>query len=579
MVDDSRGNTPQKDTGALADDLAAMAAAVAQAVAEQEEQAGGSERGGGSDQPDNSDDKKEEPPLPPGMPQPATSALVRQCIDANERGDGYLYTAMHRQNYLFNKSADSWLAWTGHYWQLDEMTFALASVEDVVERYQEEAGELSLEIKKLGGELAVDESDSGAGDSAVSQKKLKYLQEMRKQMNKRAQKLSAENGRQACLKFARTNRAPLAVVGSALDQQPMLLPCVNGVVDLTTGEHRQGNQSDLLTLATETEWLGLEAPAPLWEKTLAEIFDNNLPLIKYLQRLFGYGITGQVTEHIFPVFIGRGRNGKSLITDTIREVLGALAAPIRPELLLEQSKNRSAAAPSPDVMRLCGLRIAFAEETDEGSRFSSSRVKNFTGGAELSGRNPNDKFETSFKPTHLLILSTNSRPKAPGTDYAFWARIRIINFLISFVSNPVADHERLINKDLGKQLLTPSERSGILAWLVRGCLDWQRDGLNPPPEVLAAGKEAQIEDDLVGEFIDECLTVEGGTSVRATELYNLFKNWFHITQGKREPSQKWFGGQLTGRNVDKRKSNGIYKYFGLTIDYGASADYTYAEKE
>ena len=52
-----------------------------------------------------------------------------------------------------------------------------------------------------------------------------------------------------------------------------------------------------------------------------------------------------------------------------------------------------------------------------------------------------------------------------------------------------------------------------------------------------------------------------------------------ITQGKREPSQKWFGGQLTGRNVDKRKSNGIYKYFGLTIDYGASADYTYAEKE
>jgi putative DNA primase/helicase len=49
-------------------------------------------------------------------------------------------------------------------------------------------------------------------------------------------------------------------------------------------------------------------------------------------------------------------------------------------------------------------------------------------------------------------------------------RVRVVEFPRSFkVGSP------------GLLMQLQAEASGILAWLVRGCLDWQRDGLYPCP--------------------------------------------------------------------------------------------------
>ena len=149
--------------------------------------------------------------------------------------------------------------------------------------------------------------------------------------------------------------------------------------------------------------------------------------------------------------------------------------------------------------------------------------------------------------------------------------MRLIEFNLSFVDNPQAGHERQVNKNLGAQILE-KERSQILAWLVEGALKWQQDGLNPPAEVLEATHNYQREEDMVGDFIDECLLLESGSSAKATAIYQLFVSWYGVTQGRKPPSQKWFGKQLTAR-FDKRKSHGVTMYYGFAVNFAAAADY------
>lgn len=508
--------------------------------------------------------------------------FVQLCLAANELGDGLLFSELLKGQYIFNVSAGEWLTWADHFWQLDERETVLAAVETVAERYLETAeklgGEISAASKKiknlLAAAAAAEDDKTAENNQAIelATRQVEILKEARKAFNKRVDKLRSERGRQACLKFARSNhRLPLVCLSSQLDQEPMLLATPSGVVDLETGLLRPGRHKDFITKAAATPFLGIDGPPTLFHQTLLEIFEGNQAIVDYLQRLLGYGITGLVREHVFPLFAGRGRNGKSILLSMLRETLGDYAGTVQPELLLDQGKSRNAAAPSPDIMALKGLRLAFADETEENSKFSSSRVKWLSGGSELTGRWPHEKRNSLFKPSHLLILSTNHKPKVSGTDYAFWSRMRLIKFNLSYIPNPQAEHERLEDPDRLKNILA-KEKPRILGWLVEGCLKWQRYGLKPPAEVLEATKEYQADEDPVGKFVNECLDIEPGLACRASKIYELFKSWWAVNEGRLEPSQHWLGRQL-GERFDRRKSNGTIKYFGIDIQAAAWSEY------
>ena len=175
-----------------------------------------------------------------------------------------------------------------------------------------------------------------------------------------------------CLDFAKANdQSPLAIRGDEIDAQPWSFAVANGVIDLRTGVPRPGRPDDYLMKSSPVEWQDIDAPCPTWERFVKEVMDDDQEVADFLRRAFGYGITGLSTEHVFIVFHGRGRNGKGIMTEIIQEVLGgrdassALAGPVQSEMRLDQGK-RSVAGPSPDIMALRGLRLAFASETDEG---------------------------------------------------------------------------------------------------------------------------------------------------------------------------------------------------------------------
>ena len=89
-------------------------------------------------------------------------------------------------------------------------------------------------------------------------------------------------------------------------------------------------------------------------------------------------------------------------------------------------------------------------------------------------------------------------------DFGFWERVHLLPFERSFVDRePEAEHERLADKSMPEKL--KAEASGVLEWLVRGCLRWQRDGLNPPEKVRAATEEYRRNEDLLADFLQGML--------------------------------------------------------------------------
>jgi putative DNA primase/helicase len=86
------------------------------------------------------------------------------------------------------------------------------------------------------------------------------------------------------------------------------------------------------------------------------------------------------------------------------------------------------------------------------------------------------------------------------------------------------DHER--DKDLDAKL--EAEMEGNLCWALEGCMEWQRQGLNPPPEVRDAVKQYEEEQDIIGQYIQESCYVDS-TDEECWEapdrLYQDYKLW------------------------------------------------------
>ena len=140
----------------------------------------------------------------------------------------------------------------------------------------------------------------------------------------------------------------------------------------------------------------------------------------------------------------------------------------------------------------------------------------------------------------------------------------MLNFPFRFVDQPTGEFDRQRNPKLEKQL--EEELPGILAWLVRGCLMYQKEGLIPPPSITQSTAEYRVEEDTMALFISQCLeTATSEDRLNATEVYEIYHNWYRrYISAKTVPSMHLFGRQLSAK-VERRKVGGHTYYFGVAI--------------
>ncbi|GFK95469.1 hypothetical protein NNJEOMEG_03332 [Fundidesulfovibrio magnetotacticus] len=490
---------------------------------------------------------------------PIDHTFVKKCLFAGQKGDGLMFAAINRGKLLYAPAIKNWFEWTGSYWKQVFEYRAEAAVEAVVERY---------EATRLHWEKEIAEAKAAHDDD-----KQKRLEKYCKRIRKKVDALRDGAGVTAALRFSLSNDDPLIVLMKEFDQDPYLVGVANGVLDLRTGEFREARPGDMISRTTEVAWdteKGIDSPCPTWEAFVREIVGEDDEVAAFLQRVFGYAITGLSCEPLFVVLAGEGRNGKTVMVETLGKVCGDYMSPIPAELLLDQGQARDADKPTPTIMSLNGMRVAYAAETDDNRRFSVARVKWLSGEDRLTGRYMWDRNPTTFPPTHTLFLLTNHKPHAAAHEYAFWDRLRLVNFPFRYVDNPRAENERQRDRTLPGRL--EKELPGILAWLVKGCLLYQRDGIAPPRSVLAATEEYKREEDQIQDFIEECLISFDGTGktdverrTNATEIYDLYSRWFLKNRGKHVPRIHTFGKHL-GRKLRKEKVGGLTYYYDVRIN-------------
>jgi putative DNA primase/helicase len=494
---------------------------------------------------------------------------IIRCARENVAGDAAVYIVQNLGLFVYVERWGSWLKYMGHYWQRDlKDGRAIAAVSRVVDEYRRVSGELRR-MAKDGGQPSADEdppepskySKPRRGSSTGSyDDELKVL----------SRKISILRGptRKNVIEYARSCPDDRLVIdGEQLDSDPWILACANGVIELKSGEHRPGRPGDYLTCAVVTPWKSMEEPCPIFAQFVSEILGDKQDMVDYLQRMLGHALIGKQREHVFLVLAGsKGRNGKDTLMNILRFVLGLnVMVPVPAEMLLDQGYAKSSSGPAPDLMTLRGRRLVYASETDEGRRFSSSKVKWLSGGGQLVARGTYDLEMSYWDASHSLILLTNDLPHAKADDQAFWSRLHLVNFRYSFLPNPDPDNEfeRAADPDLLEKM--KAEASGILAWLVRGCLEYQRLGLAPPEEVTNAAKAYRESEDVVGRFIVECCEVKDGEEIQSTALYDSFRYWYAQNVSKKHtfPKNK-FGEIMAEKGYSKRKSS-VWYWQGLTI--------------
>ncbi|CAL9530967.1 hypothetical protein SUDANB176_04051 [Streptomyces sp. enrichment culture] len=296
----------------------------------------------------------------------------------------------------------------------------------------------------------------------------------------------------------------------AWDAQEYLLAAPNGVIDLRTGELREGEPDQRITRAVTVAY-DPAASCPRWERFIAEIFAHDPELPAYVQRLLGYGITGSTKEQCFAVLYGAGSNGKSTLLTTLRELLGDHAATVPFDMFTTSGKARG----GPEAEMLVGARLALASETNRSAVLDSAAIKNATGGEEITV-NPKYRKPYAFKPQALILLASNYKPIVREQDNGTWRRIKLIPFLQRFEGD---------SKDLDLENTLRSERAGILAWLVRGAVDWYANGLADPASVREAIADYREESDTLAGFMPGKLFLSPGGYLSNADIWREYCDW------------------------------------------------------
>ena len=502
------------------------------------------------------------PQTPESMDIP--EAELWAYFDEEGIGDAKLYNRLHRGRIVWVRYWQRFLVWSGHHWKEDDDNEAYQCIEAVIRQY----------------ERLQNTQESISRDPAATPEERQKAEGRAQSVKRRIRALSSKVGMENLLAMVARVKKPLLIVPKVLDQRPYLLPCPNGVVDLKTGEFRAGRQTDWLYAACATEFdpelLQKEDPCPETNAFLMSSMNGDADLVDFIWRLLGYGLIRERGDHVFSVWWGpHGRNGKDTLIKLVTGVVGEmLSTDVPVEMFLQTAQTRNSSSPTPDVLQLKGACFGWINEAEDNQRFAMARLKKLTGGGQISARGLLDKKATQWKQTHLPIMTTNEIPRSKSEDSAFWGRMHVLKWELSFVDNPVEDYQRPADKQLDSKLRP--EYKGVLARMVRGAMDYIRDGrLQLPAKVRAWTKDERDRMDDVADFLTECcLPLEEPHEevkdyrhkIRAKDLNDAWVLWYGQNRDRRNiPSAKALGLMLDKREIRKHMSNGTWR-LGLELN-------------
>lgn len=351
-----------------------------------------------------------------------------------------------------------------------------------------------------------------------------------------------------------------------INENRTLIAFENGVYDLELGMFRDGRPDDYITMASNVYYQDYS----LEDDDVIEIMDYlrkvfpNENIRNYFLDIVCSCLKGGNDEKIFAILTGDGDNSKSIAVQLMELVFGEYCMKFPRELLVKGNITSSGSA-RPELARVRGKRIAFAQELAKNEKLNVGVLKELTGNDSFFARTLFEK-GAEIKPMFTLMLMCNEPPEIPAHDQATWNRVRVILFESRFPKNseivPESEEEQFVKKifprinDFDKRL--PELASPFLWVLLERYKTYKANGVYEPKEVTVATDRYKTRNDIYRQFMEECISKldtalidkekdlhpDQRTHIKLQELYAEFKHWHRINY----PS---YSKETVGRGIMK----------------------------
>lgn len=412
---------------------------------------------------------------------------IAEGFGMTDTANGKIFAAINGKDFVYCAPLGGWFSWTGTHWERDTDNAALKSTEVFRRIWIKAAAQLPQETK----------AQRAIVDGMVQ----------------KSRAMLSMNRRGAFLKAASLE---LPIGADKFDAGNSLLNCLNGTINLRTGELRAHMREDYISSVINTNYVP-DAQCPMFLKFMSEISVNDKNWVDFIQTIIGYTATGAVLEEILFFLWGTGANGKSTLMKIFSSILGNYST-TAPEGFLMYSRNEKHL--SETTMFLKGARLVVAKEVREGQRLSVATMKTIASSEPISARLMG-KDLIVFKPSHTVWYSCNNKPILSNEDSAAWRRMLVIPFGATF-----SGEER--DTELASKVIA-QEAQGVLAWIVAGARKYFDTGIHAPERAKDASRQYRKEMDQLIKFLGDTYIDTGrdekGDRVQAIVMYQEYCKW------------------------------------------------------
>lgn len=425
-------------------------------------------------------------------------------IDPLEVQVGRHFAREYEGRFLFNHHMARWMHWTGMRWKVDEVQFTMDAMMTFADR---------IRLLDVNGRKALGT--------------VKFI--------KNALQVAACSDEMRC-------------TSADFDSDPLLVGTPTGYIDLRTGEHHRPDPSKLISICTGVAPTD-EAVCPKWRAHLEWATKGDRDLVRYLQKYFGYCLSGLMNEEIMTFIYGPGGNGKGVMLSVLGKVMGEYYIST-PASTFMDSKHKEH---STELARLQYRRLVSASETSDSDKWNIARIKDITGNeAPITARFMRQDF-FDFRPVCKLLIIGNSKPAFDDVNEAIVRRLRMIRFM-----QTPAEVDNTLKEQFN------GEFAGILRWMVDGFRMYQEEGLKIPDTVRSASNDYLREQDIAKDFVSTCLEFrERGRLLRsdvalaigvflkhnghskglkATKVYKALEEDYHLSKDEFHQGTRAFHG-------------------------------------
>lgn len=358
---------------------------------------------------------------------------------------------------------------------------------------------------------------------------MKYCMELADLMYTFALEIRDEDKRKSYMKYAsrwqsHSNRVNILkdaqvyhpIPYGSFDADIYIFNCKNGTLHIDTGEFTEHRSTDLLTKISPAVY-DPTAYSERFATYIDEIMSGDTERAKFLQKILGYGLTGDTRHECMTILYGvTTRNGKGTLCESVLKVLGDYGCASRPETIAMKSYTNGS-QPSEDVARLAGVRFVNIPEPGKGMVLDAAKVKAMTGNDTLNARFLHEN-SFDFQPQFKIYINTNYLPVINDMTLFSSDRIIIIPFDRHF-------DEQSRDTTLKRRFAEEGVQSAILNWLLEGYRLLQSEGMFLPKSVKEATDRYQHDSDKMALFFEDNLMADDAAEELTSTVYARYKGW------------------------------------------------------